>query len=68
MVELATQSVVAGAKLDARDIGKPHDLAVRAGFQHDIAELLRRAQPALRVDRNQEIAAALDRFGAELAG
>jgi len=54
MVELATQGVVAGTKLDARDIGKPYDLAVRAGFQHDIAELLRRAQAALRVDRNQE--------------
>ena len=51
MVELATQGVVAGAKLDARDIGQAHDLAVRAGLQHDIAELLRRAQAALRVDR-----------------
>src|SRR5246127_4248289 len=68
MVELTTQGVVAGAKLDARDVGKAHDLAVRAGFQHDVAELLRRAQAALRVDRNQEIAAARDRFGAELAG
>jgi hypothetical protein len=67
MVELATQGVVAGAKLDARDVRKPHDLAARAGFQHDLAELLRRAQAALRVDCNQEIAAALDRFGAELA-
>src|SRR6476660_6715250 len=35
MVELATQGVVAGAELDARDVGKPHDLAVRAGFQYD---------------------------------
>src|SRR5260221_10969379 len=33
-----------------------------------MAYLLRRAQAALRVDRNQEIAATIDRFGAELAG
>src|SRR5258708_34719421 len=68
MVELATQGVVAGAKLDARDVRTPHDSAGRAGCQHGRAGLLRRAQAALCVDRNQEIAAAIARFGAELAG
>jgi len=55
MVELATQVVVAGAKLDARDVGKPPRPRVRAGFEHDIAELLavRRRPCALIAIRNR---------------
>src|SRR5205807_2076104 len=67
-VERAAQGVVAGAEFDARHVGKAHDLAVSAGFEHDIAELLGRLQAALRIDRDKEIAAALDRFGPKLAG
>ena len=68
VVELAAYRIVAGAEIDVRHVGQAHDLAVRAGLEHDAAELLGRTQPALCVDRDQEVGAALDRLGAELAG
>jgi len=50
VVELGAYRIVAAAELDVRHVGEAHDLAVRAGLEHDVAELLGRTQPALCVD------------------
>ena len=55
-VELRAQRVVAGAEFEAGDVGQAHDLAVVAALEHDVAELLDRAQAALGVDQGQEVA------------
>jgi len=47
VVELAAYRVVAGTEVNACDIGKAYDLAVRTRLEHDVAELLSRSQLAL---------------------
>jgi len=37
---LGAYRIVAAAELDVRHVGEAHDLAVRAGLEHDVAELL----------------------------
>ncbi len=67
-VQPRTQGVVAGGQLQPCNVGEPHDLAVGAALEHDVAELLGRAQAALRVDQREKVAAVRHRLGAELAG
>ena len=46
VVQQAAHAVGLGAQLDARDIAQAHDLAVVAGLDDDVAELLFVAQAA----------------------
>ena len=59
VVEQRAQRVVGRAELDARDVAQPRDLAVGAGLDDDVAELLLVLQAALRVDRQLQVEARL---------
>ena len=54
-VEAAFDVLVLGAELDAGDIADAQQRAVGIGAQHDIAKLLGRGQPALRLQVHLEL-------------
>src|SRR5690606_26111262 len=56
------------AHLDAGDVPEAGDLPFRAGLDDDVAEFLRRAQAALRVDVELEVHVGRRRRGADDAG
>ncbi|MNT13728.1 hypothetical protein D3C72_1487090 [compost metagenome] len=68
IIELGTQRIAAGTHFNTRHVTQADDLAVVAAFENDITELFLSLQAALRVDRQQVIAAGRHRFRPQLAG
>ena len=66
-VEAAFDVLVLRAELDPGDIAHAQQRAVGIGAQHDVAELLRRRQPALRLDVQLELLVVADRARADAA-
>ena len=64
---LKNLAVGLGAELDAADVAHPRDLAVVAGLDDDVLELLDVAEPALQLDRVLEVDAGRRRRHADLA-
>ena len=60
--------VLGSAKLDARDVAQARHLAVRAGFDDDVAEFFFAREAALRVDRKLEVEVGQRRRCADDAG
>ena len=67
-VEFAVHAVIASGELDAGDVADMSDLAVVAGFDHDVAKLVFINEPALGIDSELEGHATLDRRLADHAG
>ena len=65
VVEQRAEGIFAGAELDAGDVAQARDGAVGRGADDDVAEFLRRGQPALRVDGNLVIDAGRVGRGAD---
>ena len=67
-VDAADLLVVQRAELDARDVPQAHDRAVGVRAHDDVAELLRRLQPAVRAHRVGHLLAGRAGPRADLAG
>ena len=67
VVEQAAHAVGLRAELDARDVAQAHDLAVVAGLDDDVAELLLVGEAARGVERDLELGVGRGRR-ADLAG
>ncbi|MCY1436270.1 hypothetical protein D9M71_523880 [compost metagenome] len=67
-VLLDAHGVVAGAQLDARHIGRGHDLALFPHLEHDLLEFVFGFQAAANADGNQEVRGCRRGFRTQLAG
>ena len=67
--EIGVDGVVLRAQLDPRDVAQPGQPSLIVGLENDVAEFLRRRQPALGLDAELERrAAAVERRLADRAG